>query len=160
MSVGNLDTQGQRKNNYPYQLKNLQGLKKISDSLSPPVTPDNAIATIIVRGVAGLLTESGTLSECRSISFANTGTVGMTVDTAVRDMGGRYGGGAVNRRVMAAGRHTTGGLQNSGVISDVVILVVRVVVSMTIGTATGSINGMQKGCAITVIPNFQSPIDT
>lgn len=81
MSVGNLDTQGQRKNNYPYQLKNLQGLKKISDSLSPPVTPDNAIGTIIVRGVAGLSTESGTLSECRSISFANTGTVGMTVDS-------------------------------------------------------------------------------
>lgn len=81
MSVGNLDTQGQRKNNYPYQLKNLQGLKKISDSLSPPVTPDNAIDTIIVRGVSGNVKDEGTLSQCRSISFANTGTVPIIVDT-------------------------------------------------------------------------------
>ena len=80
MSVGNLDTQGQRKNNYPYQLKNLQSLKKISDSLSPPVTPDNAIGTIIARGVAGLTTEEGTLSQCRSVSFANTGTANIEVD--------------------------------------------------------------------------------
>ena len=80
MSIGNLDTQGQRKNNYPYQLKNLQGLKKIYESLSPSVNPDNAIGTIIVRGVAGLSTEEGTLSECRSISFANTGTADIEVD--------------------------------------------------------------------------------
>ena len=81
MSVGNLDTQGQRKNNYPYQLKNLQSLKKISDSLSPPVVPDNAIDTIIVRGVSGNSEDEGTLSQCRSISFANTGTVPIIVDT-------------------------------------------------------------------------------
>ncbi len=31
MSVGNLNTQGQRKVNYPYQLKSLQALKKIAD---------------------------------------------------------------------------------------------------------------------------------
>lgn len=31
MSVGNLNTQGQRKVNYPYQIKSLQALKKIAD---------------------------------------------------------------------------------------------------------------------------------
>lgn len=82
MSVGNLDTQGQKKNNYPYQLKNLQGLKKISDALSPPVIPDNAINTIIVRtSSTAPPTDTGTLSECRSISFANTGSVNVTVDS-------------------------------------------------------------------------------
>lgn len=80
MSIANLNTQGQRKSNHPYQIKNLQALKKIYESLSPSVTPDSAIATIIVRGVAGLSTEEGTLSECRSISFANTGTVNIEVD--------------------------------------------------------------------------------
>ena len=80
MSIANLNTQGQRKSNHPYQIKNLQALKKIYDSFSPPVIPDNAIGTIIVRGVAGLSTEEGTLSECRSISFANTGTGDIEVD--------------------------------------------------------------------------------
>lgn len=81
MSIANLNTQGQRKSNHPYQIKNLQALKKIYESLSPSVTPDTiAIGTIIVRGVAGLSTEEGTLSECRSISFANTGTGDIEVD--------------------------------------------------------------------------------
>ena len=34
MSIGNLNTHGQKKSNYPYQLKNLQALKKISDLLT------------------------------------------------------------------------------------------------------------------------------
>lgn len=80
MSIANLNTQGQRKSNHPYQIKNLQALKKISDALSPSVIPDNAIDTIIVRGVSGLSTETGTLSGCRSISFANTGSVDILVD--------------------------------------------------------------------------------
>tara|TARA_R110002153_G_scaffold107427_1_gene247506 strand:- start:1052 stop:1432 length:381 start_codon:yes stop_codon:yes gene_type:complete len=80
MSIANLNTQGQRKSNHPYQIKNLQALKKIYDSLSPSVTPENSIATTIVRGVAGLLTESGTLLACRSVSFANTGTADIEID--------------------------------------------------------------------------------
>jgi len=31
MSIANLNTQGQRKSNHPYQIKNLQALKKIAD---------------------------------------------------------------------------------------------------------------------------------
>ena len=34
MSIGNLNTNGQKRSNYPYQLKNLQALKKISDLLT------------------------------------------------------------------------------------------------------------------------------
>tara|TARA_R110001632_G_scaffold233025_1_gene376010 strand:- start:1077 stop:1457 length:381 start_codon:yes stop_codon:yes gene_type:complete len=80
MSIANLNTQGQRLSNHPYQLKNLQALKKIYDSLNPPVIPENAITTAIVRSVVGAANEEGTVIASRSVSFANTGTVNIEVD--------------------------------------------------------------------------------
>jgi hypothetical protein len=62
MSIGNLKDYGNKGNNFPFQLKVLQGL----DFLSPrPVTP-----VILQETASDILRD-----ECTSICFANVGTV-------------------------------------------------------------------------------------
>lgn len=75
MSIGNLKDYGNKGNNFPFQLKVLQGL---NDLPPKPVTP------IIL-----LETEKGQLiDECTSICFANIGTVDILLSFEA-------GGGAV-----------------------------------------------------------------
>lgn len=86
MSIGNLKTEGNKGNNFPYQLKSLQGLQCICDSLGP----DGDIYTVL-KGISQLLTAknptpviertstSGTIPKPYSFSVANVGSANGTV---------------------------------------------------------------------------------
>jgi hypothetical protein len=78
MSVGNLNTEGNKKNNFPWQLKMLKGLQAIIDTItnaifdyfSPRVRKANVLST----------TTSGEVPDCYSFSIANIGTAAGTVE--------------------------------------------------------------------------------
>lgn len=69
MSVGNLNTEGDKKNNWTWQYKMLKGLQAIVDVLSGTATP--VARDFKVERSTGAWTNS---SPIYSISVANTGT--------------------------------------------------------------------------------------
>lgn len=77
MSVGNLNTEGDKKNNWPWQYKMLKGLQAIVDVLSGTATP--VARTFKVERITGVWTHG---SPIYSISVANTGTATGTVNGA------------------------------------------------------------------------------
>jgi len=77
MSVGNLKTDGQKGNNFPWQLKMLQGLQGIIDSLQHGVCcpPQQR------RPVVGYETTPGSIpDDTYGFSIANVGAAAGTVD--------------------------------------------------------------------------------
>jgi hypothetical protein len=88
MSVGNLNTEGNKKNNFPWQLKMLKGLQTIIDN------GVNCCASIL--GLLGNISSStsayqrypnvlsttttGSIPSCFSFSIANVGTAAGTVN--------------------------------------------------------------------------------
>jgi hypothetical protein len=87
MSIGNLKDQGNKGNNFPYQLKNLQLLGLIGDNLSGLAT-ETTLASVDTKLTAAsrtpnILRDGGigsTPGGVYSFSIANVGTVDGTVD--------------------------------------------------------------------------------
>ena len=77
MSVGNLKTDGQKGNNFPWQLKMLQGLQGIFDTLQKGVCcpPNYRYPNIDSFTTAGVVP-----SNIYSFSIANVGTAAGTVN--------------------------------------------------------------------------------
>lgn len=75
MSIGNLKTEGNKGNNFPYQLRTLQLLGEIAASISAPSsrTP-NILRSIIAEGI---------FPPVYSVSFYNAGTTDATVIAVV-----------------------------------------------------------------------------
>jgi hypothetical protein len=76
MSVGNLNTEGDKKNNWPWQYKMLKGLQAIVDVLSGTATP--VAREFEVDRITGTWTNS--LAPIYSISVANVGSATGTVN--------------------------------------------------------------------------------
>ena len=83
MSVGNLNTEGDKKNNFPWQFKMLKGLQAIVDVLSGSAAPTTTRSFEVER-VSGTWTSG---SPIYSISVANTGTASGTVQGATLKAG-------------------------------------------------------------------------
>jgi hypothetical protein len=77
MSVGNLKTDGQKGNNFPWQLKMLQGIQGIIDALTAGVCcpPQQRIAMVTSLSNAAGSINNGTYG----FSIANIGTAAGTV---------------------------------------------------------------------------------
>jgi hypothetical protein len=77
MSVGNLKTDGQKGNNFPWQLKMLQGLQGIIDSLQHGVCcpPQTRIPQIRYETTPGSIPD-----DSYGFSIANVGAAAGTVD--------------------------------------------------------------------------------
>lgn len=75
MSVGNVNTEGDKKNNFPWQFKMLRGLQAILDVLSGTATP--VVRTFAVIRITNPLTIA---TPIYSISVANVGTATGTVN--------------------------------------------------------------------------------
>jgi hypothetical protein len=77
MSVGNLKTDGQKGNNFPWQLKMLQGLQGIIDALNHGVCCPPQLR----RAVVAYETLPGSVPDgTYGFSIANVGTAAGTVD--------------------------------------------------------------------------------
>ena len=85
MSIGNLKSEGNKGNNFPYQLKSLQGLQCICDSLGT----SGVLYDVLVKMAAYLEAQdrtpnivrtstTGTIPKCYSFSVANVGNANGT----------------------------------------------------------------------------------
>jgi len=93
MSIGNTKEYGNKGNNFPYQLKSLQGLQCACDQLTEVVTN----TAIIINQLSGaprtanilrVTGSSGTIAtNVYSISFSNVGTANATVNGVVLKQG-------------------------------------------------------------------------
>lgn len=82
MSVGNLNTEGDKKNNWTWQFKMLKGLQAIVDVLSGTATP--VARTFKVERTTGIWAN---VNPIYSISIANTGTASGLVNTVTLKKG-------------------------------------------------------------------------
>jgi hypothetical protein len=88
MSVGNLNTEGNKKNNFPWQLKVLQGLQTIINNGTTCCNDLSGILTDIYDRIQPRqripvvisTTTSGEVPDCYSFSIANIGTAAGTVE--------------------------------------------------------------------------------
>ena len=75
MSIGNLQTYGNKGNNFPWQLKMLQGFTSMINALLGNTVGATKVTTILRPTTSGTITAGKT-----SISIANVGAVNGTVD--------------------------------------------------------------------------------
>jgi hypothetical protein len=111
MSVGNLKTDGQKGNNFPWQLRVLKGLDKIFSALSGGsgsfLAPQTKVTNILRSSTTGTITAGK-----YSVSFANMST---TVDAVVKGVALKPGevvnfdAGALNNTLDAISYDGTGG---------------------------------------------------
>ena len=78
MSVGNLKTDGQKGNNFPWQLKMLQGFTSMINALLGNTVGATKVTTILRPTTSGTITAGKT-----SISIANVGTANGTVNGVI-----------------------------------------------------------------------------
>jgi hypothetical protein len=94
MSIGNLKTDGNKGNNFPYQFRVLQGLQNIFDQLiaiNADTTGIEAILTSIAADVADLATETTLLSvDTRLTSEVRTPGIRTFVNVADAIISGYY----------------------------------------------------------------------
>jgi hypothetical protein len=105
MSIGNLKTYGNKGNNFPFQLKVLQGITDVINSLTG-VTAGASRTTNILRP-----TTSGTITAGkRSASFSNVGTANATIKGVVLKPGEtvNFDAGAINNTLDAIAYDATG----------------------------------------------------
>ena len=76
MSVGNLKTEGQKGNNFPWQLKMLQGFTSMINVLLGNTVGATKITTILRPTASGTITAGKT-----SISISNVGTANGSVSS-------------------------------------------------------------------------------
>ena len=105
MSVGNLTDYGNKGNNFPWQLKMLQGITSMINSLTG-VTAGATRTTNILRP-----TTSGTVTAGkRSASFSNVGTANATIKGVTVKPGEtvNFDAGAINNTLDAIAYDATG----------------------------------------------------
>jgi hypothetical protein len=105
MSVGNLTDYGNKGNNFPWQLKMLQGITSMINSLTG-VTAGASRTTNILRP-----TTSGTVTAGkRSASFSNVGTANATIKGVTLKPGEtvNFDAGAINNTLDAIAYDATG----------------------------------------------------
>lgn len=105
MSIGNLKTYGNKGNNFPFQLKVLQGITDVINSLTG-VTAGASRTTNILRP-----TTSGTIAAgAYSGSISNVGAANGTVKTITLKPGEtvNFDAGAVNNTLDAIAYNATG----------------------------------------------------
>jgi hypothetical protein len=105
MSVGNLTDYGNKGNNFPWQLKMLQGITSMINSLTG-VTAGASRTTNILRP-----TTSGTVTAGkRSASFSNVGTANATIKGVTIKPGEtvNFDAGAINNTLDAIAYDATG----------------------------------------------------
>ena len=107
MSIGNVKTEGNKGNNFPWQLKMLQGLQSIIDTLNAGVCcpPQKRIPNFLrPTGVSGTIA-TGTFS----MSFASVGTANATVGGITLKPGEtiNFDAGALNNTLGAVAYDTT-----------------------------------------------------
>jgi hypothetical protein len=84
MSVGNLKTDGQKGNNFPWQLQMLKGLQGIIDALTAGVCcPPQTRTSVVVYDTLPSSVPNGTYG----FSIANVGTAAGTVNGQTLDAG-------------------------------------------------------------------------
>ena len=108
MSVGNINSYGDKKNNFPFQLKVLQGIASILTAVTGitiNVDPE-AKATTIIRA-----TNAGTVTAGKnSVSFGNVGAANATVKGVTLKPGEtiNFDAGAINNTLDAIAYDATG----------------------------------------------------
>jgi hypothetical protein len=86
MSIGNLKTEGNKGNNFPYQLKVLQGLQCVCDQLKELNIDTTAIeATLldIEAAIGNLATEATLLNVENILQNVETNTTGLATETTL-----------------------------------------------------------------------------
>ena len=105
MSVGNVNSYGDKKNNFSFQYKVLQGITSVINALTG-VTIGASRVTNISRP-----TSSGTISAGKySVSISNVGTADGTVKTVTLKPGEtvNFDAGAINNTLDAIAYNATG----------------------------------------------------
>ena len=96
MSIGNTKEYGNKGNNFPYQLKSLQGLQCACDQLTEVVTNTATIINQLggtpgaqrIANILRVASTAGTIgSDVYSISFSNVGTGNATVNGVILKQG-------------------------------------------------------------------------
>lgn len=105
MSVGNLKDYGNKGNNFPFQLKVLQGLSSIVSSLSGATSGDSKTTTIARPTGAGTVA-----AGANSVSIANVGAANGTVKGVILKPGETvtFDAGAINNTLDAIAYVATG----------------------------------------------------
>jgi hypothetical protein len=106
MSIGNLTDYGNKGNNFPWQLKMLQGITSMINSLTG-VTAGASRTTNILRPANA----SGTITAGkRSASFSNVGTTNATIKGVTLKPGEtvNFDAGAINNTLDAIAYDATG----------------------------------------------------
>lgn len=105
MSVGNLKTYGNKGNNFPFQLKVLQGITSVINSLTGVTTGASRVTNILRP------TSTGTIAAgAYSGSISNVGAANGTVKTITLKPGEtvNFDAGAVNNTLDAIAYNATG----------------------------------------------------
>ena len=96
MSIGNTKEYGNKGNNFPFQLKSLQGLQCACDQLTEVVTNTATIINQLggtpgaqrIANILRVASTAGTIgSDVYSISFSNVGTGNATVNGVILKQG-------------------------------------------------------------------------
>jgi hypothetical protein len=105
MSVGNLKDYGNKGNNFPWQLKMLEGLQAIFNSLTGTVNGQQRIPYYLSETGAG-----ATPPDVYSFSIANVGAANGIVDGQVLPTGAtiNYDAGAMNNTLKSLSYDATG----------------------------------------------------
>lgn len=105
MSVGNLKTYGNKGNNFPFQLKVLQGITSVINSLTGVTTGASRVTNILRP------TSTGTIAAgTYSVSISNVGNANGTVKTITLKPGEtvNFDAGALNNILDAVAYNATG----------------------------------------------------
>ena len=116
MSIGNLKDEGNKGNNFPFQLKVLQGLQAIIDSkccadiLALLISIDNRLKSEQRRALVLNTSTTGTVPICYSFSIANVGAAAGTVNTQSIPAGTtvNFDAGVLNNTLTGATYDATG----------------------------------------------------
>lgn len=105
MSIGNVKTEGSKGNNFPWQLKMLEGLQAILNALTGTTNGQQRAPKILSD-----LGPSSTPLGAYSFSIANVGAAAGTVDGQILPAGTtiNYNGGALNNKLDSISYDATG----------------------------------------------------
>ena len=116
MSIGNLKDEGNKGNNFPFQLKVLQGLQAIIDNnccdsiIAALKDINNKLVSKQRRALVLNTSTTGTVPVCYSFSIANVGSAAGTVNTQSIPAGTtiNFDAGALNNTLTGATYDATG----------------------------------------------------
>jgi hypothetical protein len=116
MSIGNVKTEGSKGNNFPFQLKVLQGLQAVIDNnccadiLAVLDSIDGKLVSVQRRASVLNTSTTGTVPVCYSFSIANVGSAAGTVNTQSIPAGTtvNFDAGVLNNTLTGATYDATG----------------------------------------------------